>query len=155
MDALEVLFAAFYYWRITVCVLFGIALASVLTNLFSLSAEVAHLFAFLAALAGVVWQIATLIAKEAANPHLEKTTISKPIAFLGIACIAGLLGHLIASVFGAMIAIIIVLIAPFLFAPLAAAITKRSIHFHQITFMFLASLIGLATLYGINTFLHT
>ena len=153
MDALEslsVFFVAFRYWRITICTLFGIVLATVLAQLTSwFSVEAAYLFAFLASSAGVVWQIAVISAKEAANPQLKPTSISRPVAFLGVAAIGGLVGHLAASTLGVTTAIVVVVIAPFLLAPLFASITKHSISLRQTLFALFASLVGLATPYAI------
>ena len=157
MDALEslsALFVAFRYWRFIICALFGIVFATVLAQLTSwLSVEAAYLFAFLASSAGVVWQVAVISAKEAGNPQPKPTSISKPVAFLGVAAIGGLLGHLAASALGVTAAIVVVVIAPFLLAPLFASLTKKSISLRQILFALFASLVGLATPYAINVLL--
>lgn len=157
MDALEslsALFVAFRYWRIILCALSGIVLATALAQLTSwFSVEAAYLFAFLASSAGVMWQVAVISAKEAGNPQRKPTSISKPVAFLGVAAIGGLVGHLAASALGITAAIIVVAIAPFLLAPLFASLTKQSISHRQTLFALSASLVGLATPYAISVLL--
>jgi len=138
------------FWRVVIGGALGAAVALLLNSLFpALPAAASFAIFFVAASVGIIWHIGALSDREAAVGRRE-VRISKPVAFLGIAAIGGLWGSLAEASFGAPIALVAAITAPWLLGMLFGLITKQRIGFKSTAFAMVAVLVGLATPYAIT-----
>ncbi|WP_312844582.1 hypothetical protein [Diaphorobacter nitroreducens] len=137
--------AALVLWRLVVSVLVAVAVATALMFVAPGSSPfVAIAIVILGIAAGIVWQSrAEFPLSQPADP-----SVSRPVAFLGLAFVGVFWGGILEFATGSSFAAAAFLAAtPTLSSPIIIAITRRALSFRQLVFATLALVAGLGVVY--------
>ncbi|WP_047193249.1 hypothetical protein [Caldimonas brevitalea] len=149
MDELLVAFCALVLWRIFVAWLAALFVAVLLAQALPWFGP-GWIFAtaFLGFAAGIVWQTVSSSPVEVPD---SQPPMSLVVAFLGIGAIGTFWGSVLEFATGsAGVAASVLLVSPFIFGPVAAAVTKRAISVRRLLFASSALLVGFGVPYAVR-----
>jgi len=147
---------AVFNWRILLCIVSPLVVVLGLSKVLGFNTELGLFFNLflLGGFFGVVWQTRSEAGEKLTDP-VQPTNISKPIAFLGLAVVGGLLGAIESSIFGSAIlgalALVVVVALVGLWHRVAL---RQELSLSYLAFLFVPLLIGFSGLLLLNIFLR-
>ena len=149
MDHLLELAAALLFWRMVVALVASLIIGLVLALLIpSLGGAAVVACLVFGATAGILWQTRALPVGQAAPVE----SISKPVAFLGLAFVGAVWGGLGTFAFGSVtIPLVVLALAPIVFGPLISGLVGRKLSLRQLLLGSCALTVGLLVPFAIHS----
>lgn len=145
MDEWVGLLAGLLFWRIVLVTSLGLVVAMGLAALFpSMHGGVNVALVLFAFGGGLLWHVRATEPLQT-QPRLEDAPISKPVAFLGLMAVGIGWGGILQYATGSnLLAATALLLSPFVFAPVATRLTRRSLPLRTQVFGACAMITGYA-----------
>ncbi|MDD4911948.1 MAG: hypothetical protein PHP57_06595 [Sideroxydans sp.] len=143
-------------WRILLCVVSPLVVALGLSKILGFNTEPGIFFnlLLLGGYFGAFWQMRSEAGKKLTD-SVEPTQISKPIAFIGLAFVGGMLGAIESSIFGsATLGALALVVVVALIALWYRIALRQEISLPHLVFLSVSLLVGFSALLLLNIFLR-